>query len=96
MYLPFLVFFGQKFFHRGIITNILTIFGVLNLKIIEEMALDSLLTKTQPMLSDSLSIKESLAQRAEQLVSIDFGQVMTTLINQGTRVVLNILIALVV
>ena len=60
------------------------------------MALDSLLTKTQPMLSDSLSIKESLAQRAEQLASIDFGQVMTTLINQGTRVVLNILIALVV
>ena len=60
------------------------------------MALDSLLTKTQPLLSDSLSIKESLAQRAEQLASIDFGQVMTTLINQGTRVVLNILIALVV
>lgn len=60
------------------------------------MALDSLLSKTQPLLSDSLSIKESLAQRAEQLASIDFGQVMTTLINQGTRVVLNILIALVV
>ena len=60
------------------------------------MALDSLLTKTQPLLSDSLSIKESLAQKAEQLASIDFGNVMTTLINQGTRVILNIIIALVV
>ncbi len=60
------------------------------------MALDSLLTKTQPLLSDSLSIKESLAQRAEQLASIDFGNVMTTLINQGARVVFNIIIALVV
>ena len=60
------------------------------------MALDSLLTKTQPLLSDSLSIKESLAQKAEQLASIDFGNVMTTLINQGARVVFNIIIALVV
>ncbi|MBR6496070.1 MAG: mechanosensitive ion channel [Rikenellaceae bacterium] len=60
------------------------------------MALDSLLTKTQPLLSDSLSIKESLAQKAEQLAAIDFGEVMTTLINQGTRVILNIIIALVV
>ena len=60
------------------------------------MALDSLLTKTQPLLSDSLSIKESLAQKAEQLAAIDFGNVMTTLINQGARVVFNIIIALVV
>jgi small conductance mechanosensitive channel len=60
------------------------------------MALDSLLTKTQPLLSDSLSIKESLAQRAEQLAAIDFGEVLTTLINQGSRVVLNIIVALVI
>lgn len=60
------------------------------------MALDSLLTKTQPLLSDSLSIKESLAQRAEQIAAIDFGEVLTTLINQGSRVVLNIIVALVI
>ncbi len=60
------------------------------------MALDSLLSKTQPLLSDSLSIKENLAQKVEQLASIDFGNVLTTLINQGARVVMNIIIALVV
>ena len=60
------------------------------------MALDSLLTKTQPLLSDSLSIKESITQRVDQIAAIDFGNVVTTLINQGARIVLNIIIALVV